>query len=160
MNIGIDIGGTIKDVRYPDGTIAHSGVAPHSFRVINELRKKGHVPFIISKVTTEQKDRAEKWIESTGLYPKTGIRSVNVYFCHDRKDKAIFVKALDIGVMIDDRAEVIASLEPNVFKLLITPEAEDFARYKHRLVKTELVSDWEQIETILDSFFARLTNGS
>ncbi len=146
MRIGVDLGYTIKGVR-SDG---HSNrIAPDSFRVISELVKRGDNVFIISRVTSEQKERAEQWLSDTNFFNQTGVNPQNVYFCFDRRDKALFVKALDIGIMIDDRAEVMAHLSPLVVKFLINPETDDYDRHSQRLWNCKLVADWLEIERSL-----------
>jgi len=146
MNIGIDLGWTIKGVR-SDG---HSDrIAPDSFRVISELVKRGDNVFIISKVTSEQKFRAEKWLTDVDFFNKTSVNPQNLYFCFDRRDKALFVKALGIQIMIDDRAEVMAHLSPLVVKFLINPETTDYDLHSQRLFNCKVVADWLEIERAL-----------
>ncbi len=146
MNIGIDLGYTIKGVR-SDG---HSDrIAPDSFRVISELVKRGDNVFIISKVTSEQKGRAEIWLKNVDFFNQTGVNPQNVYFCFDRRDKALFVKALDIQIMIDDRAEVMVHLSPLVVKFLINPETDDYDIHSRRLFNCKVVADWMEIERAL-----------
>jgi len=146
MNIGIDLGWTIKGVR-SDG---HSDrIAPDSFRVISELVKRGDNVFIISKVTSEQKFRAEKWLTDVDFFNKTGVNPQNLYFCFDRRDKALFVKALGIQIMIDDRAEVMAHISPLVVKFLINPETTDYDLHSQRLFNCKVVADWLEIERAL-----------
>jgi len=146
MNIAIDLGWTIKGVR-SDG---HSNrIAPDSFRVISELVKRGDNVFIISKVTSEQKERAEKWLENVDFFNKTGVNPQNLYFCFERRDKGIFAKALDIQLMIDDRAEVMAHLLPTVIKFLINPETDDYDKHSKKLWNCKVVANWLDIERSL-----------
>jgi hypothetical protein len=146
MNIGIDLGYTIKGVR-SDG---HSNrIAPDSFRVIEDFIKRGDEVFIISKVTSEQKERAETWLKNVDFFNKTGVNPQNLYFCFDRRDKALFAKALGIQIMIDDRAEVMANLLPTVVKFLINPETDDYDRHSQRLFNCKVVTNWLEIERAL-----------
>jgi hypothetical protein len=142
MNIGIDLGFTIKGVRREGN---RDKIAPDSFRVIAELVKRGDTVFIISKVTSEQKVRAEKWLNDVDFYNQTGVKPENVYFCFERRDKCLFVKALNINVMIDDRAEVMAHISPLVVKFLISPEADEYEKHIRQLGNCKLVLDWSQI---------------
>ena len=146
MNIGIDLGWTIKGVRADNDK--HK-TAPNSFRIIRALVNRGDTVFIISKVTSEQKERAEQWLSDTDFFNQTGVNPQNVYFCFDRRDKALFVKALDIQIMIDDRAEVMAHLSPLVVKFLINPETDDYDKHSRRLFNCKVVADWLTIERAL-----------
>lgn len=146
MNIGIDLGWTIKGVR-PTGD--RHIIAPHSFRVIKQFITRGDKVFIISKVDSEQKARAEKWLADVDFFKQTGINPKNLYFCFEKRDKAIFVKALEINIMIDDRTEVMANLSPLVVKFLINPEDVEYKRHKRRLTNCKTVADWLEIEQSL-----------
>ncbi len=146
MNIAIDLGWTIKGVRADNDT--HK-IAPDSFRIIRAFINRGDNVFIISKVTSEQKIRAEQWLSNEDFFNKTSVNPDNVYFCFERRDKALFVKALDIQIMIDDRAEVMAHISPMVVKFLINPETDDYDRHSRRLFNCKVVADWLEIERTL-----------
>jgi len=146
MNIGIDLGWTIKGVRADNDT--HK-TAPNSFRIIRALVNRGDTVFIISKVTSEQKVRAERWLDNEDFFNQTGVKPDNVYFCFERRDKCLFVKALDINIMIDDRAEVMANINPLVVKFLINPEPIDYDLHIKQLINCKVVADWLEIERAL-----------
>lgn len=146
MNIGIDIGWTIKGVR-PDGDA--NKIAPDSFRVIRELVKRGDSVYLISKCNSSQKQHVEEWLKEIEFFNKTGVNPKNLYFCFERRDKAIFVDALKIQIMIDDRAEVMAYLSPLVVKFLINPETDDYNKHSQRLYNCKVVADWSRIACAL-----------
>lgn len=146
MNIGIDVGWTIKGVRREKD---RDKIAPESFRVIKRLvqRNSGTV-YLISKVDSYQKQRVEEWLKKTDFFNQTGVNEKNLYFCFERKDKGIFVKALDIKIMIDDRAEVMAALPLDVKKLLLVPEERELAN-QPALKNIRVVQNWSEIEQVL-----------
>ena len=142
MKIGIDVGWTIKGVR------AHgfrNTIAPDSLYIISELVKRGDDVFLISKVNSEQKKEVEDWLAKTDFFNQTGVKPENLYFCFERRDKAIFVKALGIEMMIDDRTEVMASLSPLVKKFLLDPDVSEYEQHKRELVNYTVVRDWASI---------------
>jgi len=153
MRIGIDLGWTVKGHKpSKDRDLP----APDSFRVISELVRSGNIIYIISKVTSEQKERAEKWLQLHDFFNKTGVKPENLYFCFERRDKAIFVAALGIKMMIDDRAEVMAHLPVQVIKLLINPDDDDLERHEGRLFNTKTVKSWLEIEqSLVDGCFIK-----
>jgi len=146
MNIGVDLGWTIKGVRM---TGDRNKIAPDSFRVLKRLIDRGDKIFIISKVNSEQKERAEKWLKDVRFFEETGINPDNLYFCFEKRDKAMFVKSLDIDVMIDDRAEVMKHLPTKVLKFLITPEIDELRKFQDDLRNFRLVYHWSEIEEVL-----------
>lgn len=152
MNIGIDIGNTIKGWKGDK-----NAVPPDTFRIITDWVKKFNNIYLISRVNQEQKDIVEMWLWDTDFFKQTGVDPNNLYFCWERKDKNLFVKALNITTMIDDRPEVMANMDKNVFKLLIQPDEQDLEKYKFKLFNTFVVTSWKEIETIVnDVYFAEL----
>jgi hypothetical protein len=145
--IGIDIGWTIKGERQEGD---RNKPAPESFRIISRMVELGYDVYLISKVDSKQREEVEQWLTSTDFFNKTGVKPESLYFCFERKDKALFVKALGICAMIDDRPEVLAFLDDKVAKFLISPEPSELTKWKDRLVNTQIVSNWLEIE---QSFF-------
>jgi len=146
MRIGIDLGWTVKGHKPSN---ERDLPAPDSFRVISELIKRGDIVYIISKVNSEQKARCETWLKHHDFFNKTGVKPENLYFCFERKDKTLFVRALNIKIMIDDRPEVMAHLDYDVIKLLINPDEPDMVQHKDHLFNTKIVKDWLEIERVM-----------
>src|SRR5579862_1684003 len=146
MNIGVDLGWTVKGVRANGNK---DTIAPDSFSVIKCLVNRGDTVFVISKVNSAQKERAEKWLKDVNFFEETGIKPENVYFCFEKKDKAVFVKALDIKIMIDDRTEVMANLPVLVVKFLISPDVFEYHKFSHMLYNCKMVANWLEIEKSL-----------
>lgn len=146
LNIGIDIGWTIKGFKpHNDKNIP----SPGSFDIITELIQRNHNIFLISKVNSEQKQKVEEWLKIHDFFNITKVKPENLYFCFERKDKSLFVKALNIDIMIDDRPEVLVHLPYNTTKILINPDIEDLKLYKNQLDDIRLVSNWYQIANFI-----------
>lgn len=143
MNIGIDIGNTIVGNK---ALMDKYWIDPNCFKVIKRIVSEFDNVYLISRVNQDQRDRSLKWIKEVDLFNKTGISSNNLYYCWERKDKAIFARALNLNVFIDDRAEVMYNIDSEVIKLLINPPEQDLIEYKNKLINTEIVKSWEEIE--------------
>lgn len=149
MNVGIDLGRTIVD---SDSTRIGSHFAekqpfPHAFEIIKKLVNICDNVYIVSKVNSEQKAAAEKWFTDVDFYNATGIKPENVYFCFERRDKAFFVKGLNINVFIDDRPEVLSYMDKYVRKILFNPYKPDVEKYKKQIDEHKMyfVSNWKEI---------------
>ena len=103
--------------------------------------------YIISRVDTDQRIRAINWLNDHDFYSKTGIKQTDVYYCFDRKDKAIFVRGLGIDAFIDDRPDVLMCMDNKVDKILFNPYAGDMETYKNDIEINNMliVRDWNRI---------------
>lgn len=145
-NLGIDIGHTIVGSRIV-GDRYH--VESNCFEVVAKLVAQFDNTYLVSKVNSTQRERSLQWLKDSEFFTKTGIKQDNLYYCFDRRDKAIFVRALDITHFIDDRAEVLYHLDEPVNKYLFNPENFDVAKYGEHLKNTTHVSSWTDIEKLL-----------
>jgi hypothetical protein len=144
-NLGIDLGRTIK------GSTSYDGVFENAFEVIQKLHSKFDNIYIISRVNSEQRERALLWFIDTNFFQQTGIDSLNVYFCWDRRDKALFVKALNINVFIDDRPTVLMHMDDGVKKILFNPSEIDTLGYSDAIVDKNMTiaKNWLEVEKLL-----------
>lgn len=143
LNIGIDLGRTIK------GPTAEKYSEPfeNAFEVISKLTKIYNV-YIVSRVNSEQRDRGIKWLEEKDFYNVTGVKKENVYFCFDRRDKAVFAAGLKLDYFIDDRPGCLIPMEKRIIKILFNPSQFDLEKYKEDLkeVKNLLyINNWLEI---------------
>lgn len=138
LNLSIDLGNTITSKKevYPH-------IFPNAIEVISKLRSKFDKIYIISRVNSEQRERALEWFEDTNFLVKTGINPLNVYFCFDRRDKAIFCRALEINCMIDDRIDVMRHLDYHINKLIFNPN-RDF-EFLENMANYTIVKNWAEI---------------
>lgn len=141
-NLGIDLGNVVTSKNLPPPRIIEN-----SFEVIKKLTKKFDKIYIISRVNSAQKERAEKWFKEVDFFNQTNIKEENVYFCFERKDKSIFVRGLNINVFIDDRPEVMYYLPKETLKILFNPDMEN--EYINKLENYKIVKNWKEIEEIL-----------
>lgn len=144
MNIGYDLGRTIKGPTKEQ----YNDEMPGAFDVISKLTKKFNKSYIVPRVNSEQRERAINWLNNKNFYNITGIPENNIYYCFDRRDKALFIKALDIRVFIDDRPTVLSPMGDDVLKILFNPWAGDLEKYKDEIMSMKnlvIVNNWKQI---------------
>jgi len=147
MNLAIDLGRTIISRENNHAPF------PDAFRVVNELVRLFHNTYIISRVNSEQKNRAEIWLEDNDFYNITGIPKDNVYYCFDRRDKAVIARGLRINVIIDDRPDVLIPMDESVKKILFNPYQGDLDKHGAKLKEIKnliIVKNWREIEELLD----------
>ena len=143
MKIGLDIGNTIVS-----STGGERIIFPYAFEVIRELTKSNEV-YLISRVNSEQRERSLKWLADTNFFNATGVAPNNLFYCFERRDKAIFVKALGIDVMVDDRPSVMSEMDDRVFKILFRPLKKDVLDLKKPLFNSVIVEEWNDISKLL-----------
>ena len=113
MKIGLDLGNTIVDRSNNNVPFEYAFETIKWFKdeVFDDV-------FIVSRVNSEQRERSLKWLSDHCFYDLTGVPESNVYYCFDRRDKAVFVKGLGISVFIDDRIDVLTAMSDDVIKIL------------------------------------------
>ena len=132
VRIGIDIGKVIiggpselPDTSFFGDNFLDTPPIPDSFESIRLLAEEFDV-WIISKCGQKVQDRSLLWLAEYRFFEKTGVNPEQVLFCRKRTDKAPLAQSLGLRVFIDDRADIIASMEEAVeFPLLFSswPEA-------------------------------------
>lgn len=134
-NLGIDIGNVLRTIEID--------ILPNAFEVIERLQYKFNNIYIISRVNDSQRERALRWFETSDIFNRTGIIKENVYFCFDRRDKAVFVRGLNIDYFIDDRADVLRHLPNKVIKILFNPTKDlDMIGNLNNCI---ILNTWEEI---------------
>lgn len=73
--------------------------------------------------------RIEGWLEEHGFYDATGTKAEDITFCRQRSDKAAICRDLQITHFVDDRLEILSSLESVEYRYLFQPRAEDLEEY-------------------------------
>jgi hypothetical protein len=144
MSIGYDLGRTIKGPTKEHYNSPFEG----AFDTIRALSKKFKNSYVISRVNSEQRERALAWIEKENFCELTGIPHENIYFCFDRRDKALFVKGLNIRYFIDDRPNVLSAMDDFVIKLLFNPYEGDLIKYKKEMDNMKylrIVKNWKEV---------------
>ena len=149
-NIGIDLGGTIFSKTNEDTKEQEIYIFPNSFKILSKIVEKFDNVYIISRVNSQQRERSLAWLNSSEFFKKTGISPNNLFYCFDRRDKAIFGKALELTHFIDDRPEVLIHLNENIFKILFAPKLKNFDDSNlFNLTNYKVVNSWMEIDEVL-----------
>lgn len=114
MRIGIDIGRVIiggdgEDTFFSDKFLDTPAVHG-SFKAIEDLNRN-HDIYLISKCGEMVEIKTDYWLADKWFYYFTGVSRAKTYFVRHRMDKAPVARALGLDVFIDDRQDIIDSME-------------------------------------------------
>jgi hypothetical protein len=147
---GVDIGNVIvKNGSYTSKlTIDNAELVPGSVQGVKFLVNKVGTSnvWIVSKASLEQQESSKIFLERFGLYSTAGLSHDHVRFCLERLDKAPIIKELDLQGHIDDRGEVIESIQNFVpCPVWFNVELSDYDKWNCRLKDSvPLFSSWEE----------------
>lgn len=97
---------------------------PGSFEAVAELAKKFDV-WIISKCGQKVQDKSLAWLEHHNFFEITGVKREQVIFCRKRNEKAGIAQSLGLFAFIDDREDIIESMQGVVAKPLLFTSWEE-----------------------------------
>jgi hypothetical protein len=166
MILGLDVGGTIGYKHYEPSSLIGGGLEldglswssvsegvwtlwPHVEDVLPRLVEKAEATYFVSKVNEEQKARSIKWFDESQFCERMGIPRENVFYCEERKDKGPICKKLGVTHFVDDRPEVMAYLDPAIFKIIFSPQISHLFSWFNMLVNCKVVTNWLQVEGLL-----------
>lgn len=109
--------------------------------------------WIVSKVSPAQQQVSEFILDHINVYEVTGLKRENVRFCLEKKDKAPIIKELNLDGHIDDRGEVIESVQSFLpCPIWFNPERADMLEWDERVSKKVLmVFSWGAIMALLEN---------
>ena len=102
---------------------------------------------LISKCGPLIQQRSMEWLEHHRLTERTGIRLDDVYFCHDRPDKAPIAKRLGLRHFVDDRYDVLSYMTSVPNRILFRPNAKDKRRFAQNHNGIIRCDNWFQISS-------------
>jgi hypothetical protein len=143
--LGVDVGGVIID-RVNDGTdtsffgdnFLNTTAVPEAFETLWKLTTGDSSPFsrgrtyVVSKCGRKIQVKTRRWMDHHQFFARTGIPSQNVHFCFERHQKEPICKKLNITHFVDDRPDVLSSLEGTVpHRFLFNPDAKQASSPSH-----------------------------
>jgi len=149
---GLDLGNCIVGRRQKNEGSFESMPIDGMFDILPKLVKRFSNTYIISRVNSEQRERSLLWLEKYDFFNRTGIDKNNLYYCFERRDKALFVKALNIRIFIDDRPNVLTPMGDDVRKILFNPTESDMVKHCDEIKNAKnlvIVRNWKEIEEYL-----------
>lgn len=116
VRIGIDIGNVIiggpselPDTSFFSDNFLATPPVPESFESIQRLAQEFDV-WLISKCGQKIQDRSMAWLEEYKFFDFTEVKPEQVIFCRQRKEKAPIAESLELRVFIDDRVDIISTM--------------------------------------------------
>lgn len=145
--LGLDIGNVISEM---DTDTRHQSLLQHEIpgaaTGVRELYRRfdGQVA-LVSKYGVVTQVRTREWLERSAFYQRTGIQPNHVFFCKERKDKAVICEYLGVTHFVDDRLEVLSYLKSVPKRFLFRPTEREVSRYKEYLSLVVRVDSWEEL---------------
>lgn len=142
MRIGIDIGNVIiggggEDTFFTEYYLSTPEVAG-AWQAIYALKKAGHEIHIISKCGLSVEEKSLKWLDVYGFY--VVLVPHRIHFVRKRHLKAPMAQALELDIFIDDREDIIESMQKVI---------------AHSI----LFTSWEQANKELQEIFEAVAEG-
>lgn len=142
MKIGIDIGNVIiggggEDTFFTEKFLETPGILG-AFSTISDLVDYGHEIHIISKCGELTELKSMRWLEDRSFF--NILLKHRIHFVRKRNLKAPMAQALELDTFIDDRQDIIDSMEGIV---------------EHRI----LFTSWEQTNKELQEIFDAAAKG-
>jgi hypothetical protein len=102
--------------------------------------------WLISKVSPEQQKLTEIILDKFEIYSQTGLDRNHVKFCLERLDKAPIIKELGLEGHIDDRGEIIDSLQNFLpYPVWFNAEPSDYYKWNCKLKdEIPLFDSWKE----------------
>lgn len=127
--LGVDIGNVViggggEDTSFFGDNFLNTPMIPGAFTEIAELAQEFDV-WIISKCGQKVQDKTLIWLEHHNFFEVTGVKREQVIFCRKRNEKAGIAESLGLVAFIDDREDIIDSMQGVVQQpILFTSWAE------------------------------------
>lgn len=164
--LGIDIGGVIisrandhTDTSFFSPNYLRTSAVPGVFEGIRRLVDVVGTDnvFIVSKATDPTAERSREWLLHHDFYKRTGMKAENVFFCHERKDKAPICARLGITHFIDDKLEVLSYLETVLYKIGFEVRPYDRRKYADQpiMLETTMVGSWPDAVAFIEATRSR-----
>jgi hypothetical protein len=152
--LGIDIGNVItgdtdKAVLFSEKYLEVSQVqgAFAGIRLLNQ-RFKGQV-CLVSKCGGKVQVKTRHWLAHHHFYDLTEVHPNHVFFCEERKGKAVICESLSVTHFIDDRLEVLGYLRTVPNKFLFHSNETEVKKYTRYLSEVTRVNTWEEIVSVV-----------
>lgn len=158
--LGIDIGKVIVDGARNDGTdtsffsdnFLRTTPVPGAFDTIRTLVSRfgpNHV-YLVSKCGLVVQKKSLAWLAFHNFWEQTGINPLAFRFCRRRPEKAAICKGLGITHFIDDRAEILVSMQGIVtHRYIFNPTDRELRQHANRLQGEQVVRSWTELEPLI-----------
>lgn len=160
QKLGIDIGKVIIDGARNDGTdtaffsdnFLRTSALPGAFEAIGNLVSRfgsEHV-YLVSKCGVPIQEKSLAWLTHHKFFEQTGMQPNNYRFCRRRAEKAGICRALGITHFIDDRAEILVSMQGIVtHRYVFNPTDRELQRYGQYMNGEQIVRSWTELKPLV-----------
>jgi hypothetical protein len=130
--LGVDVGGVLiprvgveADTTFKSENYLETPEIPDAFDVLRRLvdERFGRRVFIVSKCGPRVQTKTLRWLKHHRFFERTGVKLKHVHFCLARSDKAPICRKLGITHFIDDRLDVLLSLQTVPHRFLFSSES-------------------------------------
>ncbi|MCX6714609.1 MAG: hypothetical protein NTX72_02245 [Candidatus Uhrbacteria bacterium] len=160
QRLGIDIGKVIIDGARNDGTdtaffsdnFLRTTALPGAFEVIGNFvsQFKPENVYLVSKCGLRVQEKSLAWLAHHKFWEQTGMNPNMYRFCLRRPEKAGICKALGITHFIDDRAEILVSMQGIVtHRYVFNPSDRELHTYADRMQGEQIVRSWTELEPLV-----------
>jgi hypothetical protein len=153
--VGVDIGGVIIDGHvgrgeegFFDANYLQTPQMCGAFAALRRIKSSRHVSnvYMVSTARTTVEKKLRKWLEANSFHDETGILPRDVHFCAERLQKTVISASLGLTHFIDDRLQILGSMDGVANRYLFRPRPEEVERYGHLNSKTiTRVESWDEI---------------
>ena len=157
--LGVDINGPIVERLEPFNLFNLPGDRHYPTRLVDgavdalqTLRQAFDTIYVISVCRPRQIKHSRAFLEKHDFYQRSGIRFEDVHYCFGKGSKAPVCAQLGVTHFVDDRLEVLSSLESVPHKFLFDGrkrEIERMPRSAEHLSKVQSVETWAQLLPLL-----------
>lgn len=126
--LGVDIGGVLiprvgveAETTFKSENYLETPEVPEAFEVLRQLvdRRFGRRVFLVSKCGPRIQMKSLRWLKHHRFFERTGVKPKHIYFCMERSDKAPMCRKLGITHFVDDRLDVLRSLQTVPYRFLL-----------------------------------------
>lgn len=158
--LGIDIGNVIIDGVHNDSAdtsffsenFLRTTPVPNAFDTIRTLvsRFGSENVFLVSKCGLNVQKKSLAWLAHHDFWEWTGINPLAFRFCQRRPEKAGICQGLGMTHFIDDRAEILISMQGIVkHRYIFNPTDRELRQHADRLQGEQIIRSWDELEPLI-----------
>ena len=156
--LGVDVGGVLiprvgvdADTTFKSENYLETPEIPDAFDVLRRLVDEmfGRRVFIVSKCGARVQTKTLRWLKHHRFFERTGVKPKHVHFCLERSDKAPICRKLGITHFIDDRLDVLLSLQTVPNRILFASDHSSGDTNAALALTIQQVRTWKEVGAAL-----------
>jgi hypothetical protein len=151
--LGVDVGGVIVTLADRSDDTSFFGTRPLETPAVDGVFEQLAVltagPFegrvhLISKAGPQVAANTRAWLAHHRFFERTGINEADLHFVRERRDKAPVCERLAVTHFVDDRLDILASLDTVEHRYLFTGGTPDRAPLTEAPGWVTIVATWNE----------------